>query len=499
VKITRLLPLLAALSLAAPTLHAQAHAAADVPVLMLSDIHLDPFHDPAKLPQLRKAPVAAWQAILDAPPSATQVADFTRLQSTCGARGIDTPPALLEASLKAAQTRQPHPLFVTVSGDLMAHQFDCRFQTLAPEATPADYSAFAAKTVAFVALRLRQTFPATPIYLALGNNDSGCNDYREDPNSPYLQADATSFSASAMTPANRAAIQREFSHYGDYNIALPIPHTRLIVLQDIFESKKYTTCDGTKTDDPTTAQTTWLRTQLTNARAAHEHVWIMAHIPPGIDAYTTFTKARNVCTTGDNGKPTRAEMFLSSEALASVITNFPDTIRLALFGHTHMDELRVYTAPDGTPIPGKLVPSITPVNGNNPAFTIAEVDTRTATLKDYTVFAATKPATWDIAPTWHEEYRYSTTYNLPDLSGPSLAKLTAGFLADKTSATPASQAYQRFYFVGDPIANTGISGNLKAAAMQAVWPAYGCSITQATQAGFKACVCPAQPAPPSAQ
>jgi sphingomyelin phosphodiesterase acid-like 3 len=493
VKITRLLPLLTALSLATPALHAQAHAAADVPVVMLSDVHLDPFHDPAKLPQLRKAPVTAWQAILDAPPSATQVADFTKLQSTCGARGIDTPNALLEGSLKAAHTQQPHPLFVTVSGDLMAHQFDCRFHTLAPEATPADYSAFAAKTVAFVALRLRQTFPATPIYLALGNNDSGCNDYREDPNSAYLQADATSFAADAISPANSAAIKAEFSHYGDYNIALPIPHTRLIVLQDIFESKKYTACNGTKTDDPTAAQTTWLRTQLTNARAAHEHVWVMAHIPPGVDAYTTFTRARNVCT----GQ--KAEMFLSSEALAATITGFPDTIRLALFGHTHMDELRVYTSPDGTPIPGKLVPSITPVNGNNPAFTVAEVDPRTATLKDYTVFAATKPATWDIAPTWHEEYRYSTTYNLPDLSGPSLAKLTTSFLADKTSSTAASLSYQRFYFVGDPIANTGISGNLKAAAMQVVWPAYGCSITQATQAGFKACVCSAQPAPTSAQ
>jgi sphingomyelin phosphodiesterase acid-like 3 len=505
VKITRHLPLLAALSLAAPTLHAQAHVTADAPVLMLSDIHLDPFHDPAKLPQLRKAPVASWQAILDAPPTATQVADFTSLQSTCGARGIDTPAALLEASLKAAHTQQPHPIFVTVSGDLMAHQFDCRFHTLAPEATPADYSAFAAKTVAFVALRLRQTFPGIPVYLALGNNDSGCKDYREDPNSAYLQADGNSFASAAapkhdaLTTANRAAIQSEFSHYGDYNIALPIPHTRLIVLQDIFESKKYTACDGTETNDPTTAQTTWLRTQLTNARAAHEHVWIMAHIPPGIDAYTTFTKGRNVCTTGDNGKPTKAEMFLSSEDLASVIAGFPDTIRLALFGHTHMDEMRVYTSPDGTPIPGKLVPSITPVNGNNPAFTVAEVDPRTATLKDYTVFAATKPANWDTAPTWHEEYRFSTTYNLPDLSGPSLAKLTASFLADKTSSTPASQAFQRFYFVGDPIANTGISGNLKAAAMKVVWPAYGCSITQATQAGFKSCVCPAQPAPPSAQ
>jgi sphingomyelin phosphodiesterase acid-like 3 len=474
--------------------HAQKDASVTTaPVLMLSDIHLDPFHDPTKVSQLRSAPVSEWATIFNAPPSATQAADFAKLQSGCGARGVDTPHALLETSLKAAHAQQPKPLFVTVSGDLMAHQFDCRFKALAPEGTAADYSIFAAKTVAFIALRLRETFPGTPVYLALGNNDSGCKDYDEDPNSAFLQADATGFAADAVDPANRAAIQHEFSQYGDYDIALPIPHTHLIVLQDIFESKKYAACNGTPTGDPTTAQIAWLRTQLEKARAAHEQVWVMAHIPPGIDAYTTFSKGRNVCT---GNKP---EMFLSSEALANTIIDFPGTIRLALFGHTHMDELRVYTSTAGETIPGKLVPSITPVNGNNPAFTIAEVDTRTATLKDYAVFAASKPASWDIAPTWHEEYRYSTTYGLHDLSGASLARLTASLLADKTSATPASQAYQRFYFVGDPVANTGISGNLKAAAMQVVWPAYGCAITQATQAGFKDCVCPAQPAPVPAQ
>jgi sphingomyelin phosphodiesterase acid-like 3 len=483
---TSILPLFAVLALAAPVPRSQAQSASEAPVVMLSDIHLDPFHDPGKLSQLRKATVGEWQAILDGAPSATQADDFATLQSRCGARGVDTPPVLLESSLKAAHAQQPQPLFVTVSGDLMAHQFDCRFKTLVPTGTDAEYSAFAAKTVAYVALRLRETFPGVPVYLALGNNDSGCNDYREDPNSAYLQADGLSFAGDVVSPANRAAVEREFSQLGDYNIALPIPRTRLIVMQDIFESKKYTACNGTKTDDPTTAQTAWLRSQLEKARAAHEHVWVMAHIPPGVDAYTTFSKARNVCG-GD-----KAEMFLSSEALAATIADFPDTIRLALFGHTHMDELRVYKAVDGTPIPGKLVPSITPVNGNNPAFTVAEVDPRTATLKDYTVFVASNKTGIDTK--WAEEYSYSTTYHMPDLSGASLAKLTDSFLADKTSATAASKAYQMHYFAGDQVANTGISGNLKAAAMQMVWPAYACSITQATQAGFKACDCPAPPA-----
>ena len=492
-----LLPLylsIAALSIATISNAQQAptHAAATVPALLLSDIHLDPFHDPAKFAALHSAPASAWAAILNAPPSPTQAADFAQLQTTCNAKGIDTPPALLDSALHAALRQQPHPLLVTISGDLLAHQFDCRFHTLAPSATDADYSAFAAKTVAFVALQLHQTFPHSAIYFALGNNDSGCKDYREDPNSAFLQTDAQSFAAGALSPANRANILHEFPQLGDYNIALPAPirHTRLIVLQDIFESKKYTACNGTE-NNAAAQQIAWLRTQLTAARAAHQHVWIMAHIPPGIDAYSTFTRHRNIC----GGKS--PEMFLGSEALANTLTDFPDVIRLALFGHTHMDEFRAYKTPDGT-IPGKLIPSITPVNGNNPSFTIATIEPTTATLKDYTVFAAANQTSttksWDNKDiAWSKEYSFSTTYHLPDLSGRSLAKLTTSFLDDKSGTSEASHAYQQLFYAGEPPAVNGISTSPKAAAMQIVWPTYACAITHADAASFQSCVCPATP------
>jgi len=482
-----LLALLSAATLPART-QAPSHAAGAVTALLLSDIHLDPFHDPSKFASLRSTPASGWAAILYAPSSPTQAADFAHLQETCGAKGIDTPPALLQSSLHAAHEKQPHPLLATVSGDLMAHQFDCRFHALAPNASAADYSAFAAKTIAFIALQLRETFPGTPIYFALGNNDSGCKDYREDPDSAFLQADGASFSADTLTPANRAAVLHDFSQLGDYTITLPAPiaHTRLIVMQDIFESKRYTACSGAPDDHAAANQITWLRTQLSSARAAHDHVWVMAHIPPGIDSYANFAKHRDVC----GGKD--PEMFLASTDLASTLADFPDVIRLALFGHTHMDEFRAFTTPTGT-IPGKLVPSITPVNGNNPAFTIAEIDPTTAILKDYAVYAASNETGIDTR--WTEEYRYSTTYHLPDLSGASLARLTAAFVADKTGSSSTSKAYQQFFYVGEPGAAQGITAAMKAAAMQIVWPTYACAIAHPDAASYRACACPATPTP----
>ena len=218
----------------------------------------------------------------------------------------------------------------------------------------------------------------------------------------------------------------------------------------------------------------------------------MAHIPPGIDAYATFAKHRNVCAGQD------PEMFLANDALASTLADFPDTIRLVLLGHTHMDELRAIqsaagaTTPSGT-IPAKLVPSITPVNGNNPAFTLAAIEPSTATLQDYTVFSADNKTGIDTR--WSEEYRFSTTYHLPDLSGPSLAKLTAAFVSDKSGTSAASQAYQQFFYVGDAAAAHGLGSAAKAAAMQIVWPFYACAITHADTPGFRTCACPAQPTP----
>jgi sphingomyelin phosphodiesterase acid-like 3 len=460
------------------------------PVLMLSDIHFDPFHDPAKVPVLIATPVTEWHRILSEPDSPSQPTAFADLQTACKAKGIDTPMPLLASTLAAAHQQQPHPLFITVSGDLTVHKLDCLYSKFHPAAAKdtytVDYAAFSAKIVAFVALELRDAFPGVPVYLTLGNNDSGCKDYAEDPYSPYLLSDALTFAEGVIAPGNRDALLHEFPHYGDANMLLPAPfhHTRLLMMQDIFESKKFTTCKGNDSTAEATAQVDWLRAQLTAARAHHEHIWVMAHIPPGVDAYSTFTKSAKP-KAPDACRYTDPELFLNSELFASAIADFPDVINLVLLGHTHMDEMRAYSGKDGSIIPGKLIPSVTPVNGNMPSFTLAIVDTYKAILADYTVYSADNQT--GIRTTWSPEYTYSTTYNQPDFSGNSLAAITKGFLADPTSKTPASRSYEDLYFVTGPTAGM----NLKAAAMSTVWPIYTCSITQAKTADFKACACAA--------
>ncbi len=452
-----------------------------VPIIMLSDIHFDPFYDPAKFAQLRSGDVSRWESILTAPDSPHQANDFASLQQTCEAPAADTDWSLFASSMRAAKSRQPTPLFVTVSGDLMVHQFGCRFRTLAPGGSSSALSAFAAKTVAFVALELREAFPHVPIYLALGNNDSGCGDFQETPGSAFLRSVAQSVAVDAGAP-NEATVLREFPEEGNYDVELPKPmnRTRMIVLQNIFQSSTYKTCAGATDLVPSKTQIAWLEAHLADAHARGERVWVMAHIPPGVNVHSTFLRNDAVCSAQS------PKMFLNSEALPDTLTKYGDTVRLVIFGHTHNDEIRLLK-PSGcnqgrdrcAAIPAKLVPSITPLHGNNPAFLVAQVSPSTSTIIDYSVFAANNEA--DIGSKWEQEYRYSEAYGLPDLSAASVERLVAGFALDKSGVDALSRAYERWYSPGD--------SNGRDTTLQRTWPAYVCSLTLNEEAAFRECAC----------
>ncbi len=462
-----------------------APATRGVSVVMLSDIHFEPFQDPSKVSRLREAPVEQWPAILNAPASPTQASDFQALQKACPVRGVDTSWPLLSGSLASAAATQGNPLFVTVSGDFLAHEFDCRFKALAPAATSQDLSAFAAKTVAFVTAQLRRAFPSSPVYLALGNNDSGCTDYHEDPNSAFLQQTAQAFAAAARSGHNGQAILREFSQQGDYNIELPAPmeHARLIVLQDLFDARTYKSCGGQPDAAAQDAQMEWLHTQLAHAAEHGERVWVMAHIPPGVDVYNTL-KSRKVCA-GE-----LPVMFLSSERLVDELTQFAPAVSLAIFAHTHGDELRLLHAAGGSrsgnpgaEVVAKLVASISPVNGNQPTFTVAKVDPHTATLLDYTVYMGDSAHP---ARPFAEEYTFSKIYGLPDFSARSIDRLATEFAEHKNGDSPRIASYAHFAFPGD----TGYH----AAAIQLLWNNYTCILTEDRPETYRSCACPAAPA-----
>ncbi len=448
-----------------------------LPVVMLSDLHFDPYHDPAKLSRLRATPVEGWAEILDAPASPKQAADFSALQMACKARGEDSSWNVLVDSLRAAHRQQPKPLFVTVSGDLLVHGFDCRLKTLLPNSTAEDATQFAEKTIAFVALAMRHVFPGTPVFLALGNNDSGCTDYKESPGSAFLKSAAQSFAADVPDKTKQRAILQDFSELGDYDVAMPAPmqHARMLVMQNLFQSRYYAGCGGKHDPKAAADQIAWLRERLATARQKHEAVWVMAHIPPGVDVYSSFHKfvlnPAGVCSVKEPAE------LLGSDAFVDTLTDFADVVRLAIFAHTHMDEMKLLHNDAGADIPAKLVPSVSPVNGNTPAYVVGRVNPVTATLMDYSVYAR-----GTASGVWSEEYDYRELYGMPDYSASSVKKLTASLAGDTSGDSELSRKYARWFYPGDP--------GLYALGLHQIWPAYACATKENGGKAFHDCMCP---------
>jgi sphingomyelin phosphodiesterase acid-like 3 len=443
-----------------------------IPALLVSDIHFDPLHDPAKIKQLANAPVSQWSSILSSAPSPNQQQAFAQLQQTCHARGVDTPYDLLRSSLQAMRSQLPEAQFITVSGDLLVHSFDCRYKTLLPASKPDDYQAFVLKTLSFVMGELRATFPVIPIYVALGNNDTPCGDYRLDTGSNFLLRTGR-IVAEGLPPSQRREALKAFATGGYYSVtmAAPMRDTRLIVVNDVFLSPNYSTCSGKADPAAATAQMAWLQDQLAQAQRLGQRVWVMGHIPPGVDPYSTVARFKNVCA-GE-----APAMFLSSDKLADLLVEHAGVIRLGIFAHTHMDELRLLEAHgSGQGVALKLVPSISPVDGNNPSFTVARVGRDSATLQDYAVIAASNRS--GIGTTWSQEYDFAQAYHEAEFSPATVKELVAEFQGDRSAKTDGSQQYIRNYFVG----------NLSLA-LKPFWPIYVCSLENDTAATFTACVC----------
>ncbi len=171
-------------------------------------------------------------------------------------------------------------------------------------------------------------------------------------------------------------------------------NTRLIVLDDLFFSRHSRSCPGSSATAPAPrCSFPGSRSQLAAARTANEKVWIMAHLPSGVDAFSTLRGG--ACKAAPS-------MLLSSAGPSQGQTRWQtqspttaDVIQLAIFAHTHEDEIKlIEEQPSPAAIPVKLVPSISPINGNLASITVAEIDPATATLIDYKVIAGNQTVPW---------------------------------------------------------------------------------------------------------
>jgi len=420
-------------------------------VLLVSDLHFDPFTAGAEVVKaLRATPTAQWAAVLAAAPAAPP--------STYGS---DSNYPLLVSAGAAIRQAVPRPAFVVVTGDFLGHKFEQKYDSLfAGTPDSAGAAAFADSTMAFMARWMGSLVPAgVPIYPGIGNNDSGCSDYGMD--TQFQRSAARSWAPLARRGGRAPGFVAAFDSGGYYTARPPAANATLVMLNDVYWSRSYDAACG---PDRGQRELAWLAGVLADARAAHRRVWLASHIPPGVDIYSSLQHPAN---------PT---MMFSAGYVApfdSLARAYADVVALHVTGHTHMSEFRVYDAGSGG-VPDVGVPAVSPLFGNNPGFVSMRLDP-SGNVLDYTVYAFTAdglsppPA----AGGWITLYDFGALYRQTAVTGAAMDAAAALIASDST----VRAAWQRNYAVGHPGQNP----------TSANWHGYWCAIRNLEGPAYAAC------------
>ena len=258
----------------------QSAAAPSNTFLVVSDIHFNPMADTTLVADLVAADPALWETILER-------SKLTRFSQY----GQDTNWWLLRSALDQMRVTLPHPAFIMVPGDLLAHEFPQTFAKITHNNDREHYRAFVLKTLDFLALEFRKRFGDIKILVTPGNNDEECGDNSIEAHGRFLNDTAELARDSAQADGG---FKKEWKALGIYNVSHPvIPGVRVISLSTAFFSYRYQPASFSQGCAPVTSNAAnevlaWLESNLAAAKQANEKVWLLFHVPPGIDVAATM-------------------------------------------------------------------------------------------------------------------------------------------------------------------------------------------------------------------
>ena len=289
---------------------------ARTPWLVVSDVHYDPFADGRHPSRLSK----------------------------------DTNRALLDSLLAELKRAYPAPPVVFITGDFLAHNFR---------------ASAAASTMSYLAERFDRTYPNAQFVMVLGNNDSDCGDYELQLGGAFMHAVALAWAPLVNRHGAAPDFVASFSHDGGYTATLPRPGLRAIVLNDIYDTIRYRDACG-RHGDPAATSLDELSRALRGSAGDPGKNWIVTHVPPGIDAFSTAHLAHRLFIVP----------FMRTGARDRLITTINDPrnrVALVLAGHTHKFSYRLSDAGAPYDVPMLLAPSVSPIFLNSPSFLALDV------------------------------------------------------------------------------------------------------------------------------
>jgi sphingomyelin phosphodiesterase acid-like 3 len=169
------------------------------------------------------------------------------------------------------------------------------------------------------------------------------------------------------------------------------------------------------------------------------------------------------------------------------MSQFADVIRLGIFGHTHMDEIRVLEGTGsarGWSIPIKIVPAMATGGGNASSFIAARADPRRGIVTGYDVYAASSIG--NDAEHWYEEYRFGAAYGVPDFSGKSVSMLVRALVRDRGASSNNAISYMKYF---SPGVQGGFDSRFDSLSRVTAWDNYSCLINISEPNKYLSCAC----------
>ncbi len=447
--------------------------------LGLSDIHFNPFYDPSLIRDLIKTDAASWDTVF----AKSSIKDDYGYYGWSG-QFWDTGYPLFSSTLAAVKAANPNPEFITINGDFLAHNFEPTFQSTAGTTDLKALQDFTVKTMDYIVGAISKTFPGTPIFPTLGNNDAFCGDYEIRTPGSFLSRTAPLFLKNLHGNVDKTAFNKTYNDGGYFVASNPKnPNHKIISLNTVMLSPKHyrrtdfcgSVPDSTISRANADAQFTWLENQLKSAKTNNHKVWLMYHIPPGFDSWSTNSHNKGLPTSQcQNTVPSSFYDLDYNAKYLKLVKRYSSVIAAQLGGHTHMDNFMVINGDSNPESFVHIQPSITPINGNNPGFIEYTFD-NSAVLKNYEVHGFNNVETVT-SPDWKAEYTFSKVYGENELTAGSLTRIYKNFLTD----TLARERYIEYYVVEDS-ANVAID--------PADWKYYYCAFGNQTVKQYNKCVC----------
>ena len=426
-------------------------------LLIMSDIHFNPFCDPGIVNTLVQTDYTGWQSLFE-----------SSGDTSFGNYGADTYYRLFKSGLQAMQSRNGHPDMIIINGDFLCHDFGTTFSLQTGIQSQDSINSFIRKTTSFVCMMLRQYFPNAPVLPVLGNNDDYCGDYRIQRAGPFLSFFATQFQPMLHLMQSRN-FTTTFSKGGYYMATMPWDSTQVFIgLNSIFFSPKYANaCNPTDTVDAGWEQFAWLRSTLTTCAAQGKKVWLSFHIPPGIDVYSSNNMG-GPCESNAVGMWKEAY----NDSFIALVNQFSSTITTSMAGHTHMDDFRLLGTGNMVTSFIHITPAVSPIFGNNPSFQEITWDTHRMQFLNsvtYQFNGIGSPG----KSNWEPEYDYAKTYGVTAIDATNLTSVWKRIGEDAT----VRNEYLKYYYVNHP------------GTTPSPWKAYWCGIRYLTLMGFPKCNC----------